>query len=68
MSFGQPANGHASAATEQQLVACIEESLALHMPENARFLAERLIAEAPTEASESEFTAQHNRSQPLLVR
>jgi hypothetical protein len=52
MSFGQPANGHASTATEQQLVACIEESLALHMPENAWFLAERLIAEAPTEASE----------------
>ena len=54
MSFGQPANGNAAMATEQQLVACIEESLALHMPENARFLVERLVAEAPTEASDPE--------------
>ena len=34
---------------ESQLVACVQESLALYLYENARFMAERLVAEFPTE-------------------
>ena len=35
---------------EQQLVACVQDSLALYMHDNARFMAERLQAEFPSEA------------------
>lgn len=49
MSYGHAPRPQASQATEQQLIACIDESLALHIHDNARFLAERLIAESPTE-------------------
>ena len=38
---------------EQQLVACVQESLALYLHDNARFMAERLLAEFPSEASRS---------------
>lgn len=34
---------------ESHLVACVQESLSLYMQENAIFLAERLVAEFPTE-------------------
>ena len=36
---------------EQQLVACVQDSLALYLHDNARFMAERLQAEFPSEAS-----------------
>ena len=34
---------------ESHLVACIQESLALYLNDNAIFLSERLVAEFPTE-------------------
>ena len=36
---------------ENQLIACVQESLALYLYENARFMAERLVAEFPREVS-----------------
>ncbi len=35
---------------ESHLIACVQESLALYMHDNAIFLAERLVAEFPSEA------------------
>lgn len=39
----------AKQAMEAQLVACVQESLALYLHDNARFMAERLLAEFSTE-------------------
>lgn len=40
----------AAAPLESHLVACVQESLALYMHDNAIFLAERLVAGFPSEA------------------
>lgn len=47
---GPPSPGSiAGPEMEAQLVACVHESLALYLYENARFMAERLVAEFPRE-------------------
>ena len=45
-SFGGP-------QMEGQLIACVQESLALYLHENARFMAERLVAEFPREVRQA---------------
>ena len=37
------------AAMEQHMIACVHESLGLYLMENARFMAERLVAEYPSQ-------------------
>lgn len=50
---------------ESHLVACVQESLSLYMQENAIFLAERLVAEFPTEGNHFLLaTCYHRANQP----
>lgn len=50
---GPPSPGSiAGPEMEAQLVACVHESLALYLYENARFMAERLVAEFPREGNQ----------------
>ena len=37
------------AAMEQHMIACVHESLGLYLMDNARFMAERLVAEYPSQ-------------------
>ncbi|PRW57027.1 CDC27 family isoform 1 [Chlorella sorokiniana] len=47
----QGSPGPPSAALEEHLVACVQHSLALGLHDNAAFLAERLVAQFPSEAN-----------------
>jgi hypothetical protein len=53
---------------EAQLVASVQESLALYLYDNARFLCERLVAESPTEVLYLLHSAQRAPLPPGLPR
>ena len=55
-------------AMEQQLVACVQDSLALYLYENARFMAERLLAEFHSEACPSSQSIQCRVCAQVLLR
>jgi hypothetical protein len=49
METGGELPGHDGAALQAQLIACIQESLAFYLVDNAIFLCERLVAQFPSE-------------------